>query len=262
MRLSRFFTIIAGTSVVAVSCNQKPSSSSPKAVSDVQAENLKGKIQQVETNTYLIDSVSGQKGRLESKSIEKYDDNGYTVYYSNYTTKDSSTTVSTYDHTLNGYMTAYAGTKNGKPLSSMKLTVDSTTGKYSLAVSFDSTGKEDVFYDSIITNEYGQVLSAKGHHVDSSLKMTFTNNFDSIYYVGGENKDSVGKTTYSSSITLNDKKDPQQMDETNVAKDSTTKTSTTYAYNTWDNTGNWTQQTTTENGKPKKIIERTITYKQ
>ena len=56
-------------------------------------------------------------------------------------------------------------------------------------------------------------------------------------------------------------KDPAQMDETTVSKDSTTKTNTVYAYDTWDNNGNWTQQTTTENNKPKKIIKRVITYK-
>ena len=111
-------------------------------------------------------------------------------------------------------------------------------------------------------NDHGQVVSAKGHHPDSSLKMTFQNNFDSIYYIGGENKDSVGKVTFSSTIKLDDKRNPVQTDETTVTKDSTTKKSITYAYDTWDDNGNWTQQTATENGKPKKIIKRTITYKQ
>lgn len=252
----------AGAALMVASCNQKPSSETSvnKPVADAVSENLKGKVQQVEINTYLADSATGAKGKLESTTIEKYDDNGYTVYFSNFTKKDSATTVNTYDHNANGYMTAFTSTKNGKPLSSMKLTVDSA-GKFASAVSFDSTGKEDIFYDSIATNDYGEVTSAHGHHPDSTLKMTFTNNFDSVYYIGGESKDSVGKLTYSSAIKLNDKKDPQQMDETSVAKDSTTKTTTTYAYNTADSNGNWTQQTITENGKPKKIIERTITYK-
>jgi len=254
--------LFAGIAVTLAACNQKPSpeTNEHKPVTDIIAENLKGNIQQVETNTYLIDSATGQKGKLESTSIEKYDDNGFTNYYSNYTTKDSATMVSTYNHDANGYMMDMNTTKNGKPASSMKITVDSA-GKYQLATSYDSTGKEDVFYDDIASNDYGQVLSAKGHHPDSTLKMTFTNNFDSVYYVGGESKDSVGKLTYSSTIKLNDKKDAEQVEETSVTKDSTTKTTTTYAYDKWDDKGNWTQQTATENGKPKKIIERTITYK-
>ena len=126
----------------------------------------------------------------------------------------------------------------------------------------DSTGKLDVYYDEITTNDFGEVTGAKGHHFDSTIKMSFTNNFDSVYYVGGESKDSVGKTTYSAMLKLDDKRNPTQMEETNVSKDSTTKTTTTYTYDKWDDKGNWTQQSTTENGKPKKIIVRTITYKQ
>jgi hypothetical protein len=254
--------VFAGIAVTLAACNQKPSAeqNSNKPVADVVAENLKGNIQQVETNTYLVDSATGQKGKLESTTIEKYDDNGYTTYYSNYTTKDSATYVTTDEHNANNYFTGQSTTKNGKPSSSLKVDVDSS-GKYKLAISYDSTGKEDMFYDDIASNDYGQVLSGKGHHPDSTLKMTFTNNFDSVYYVGGESKDSVGKVTYSSTIKLNDKKDPEQMDETNVTKDSTTTTTTNYAYDTWDDKGNWTQQTTSEKGKPKKIIIRTITYK-
>jgi hypothetical protein len=260
----RLVTIFAGTIIIVSSCNQKPSASeenSHKTVPDVLAENLKGNIQQVEINTYLVDSATGQKGKLESKTIEKFNDDGYTVSYSRYMTSDSSTTLTEYDVNANGVPTAITTTKNDKPLSSMKIMVDSM-GKYTLATSFDSTGKEDMFYDEIASNEFGQVLSAKGHHADSTLKMTFTNNFDSIYYIGGDSKDSVGKLTFSSIIQLNEKNDPQQMDETTVTKDTTKKTTTTYVYNTSDDKGNWTQQTTSENGKPKKIIIRTITYKQ
>ncbi len=258
----RSFTFIVGMAIIITSCNQKPSSTdnSHKPVPDVQSENLKGNVQQVETNTYLVDSATGQKGKLESTSIEKYDDNGYQTYYSSYTSKDSATYVTTSEHNANGYFTGQSTTKNGKPLSSLKVDVDST-GKYMMATSYDSTGKEDAFYDDINSNEYGEILSAKGHHPDSTLKMTFSNNFDSVYYVGGESKDSVGKVTYSSTVKLDDKKNPIQTDETNVTKDSTTNTTTTFAYDKWDDKGNWTQQTTSEKGKPKKIIERTITYK-
>ena len=254
---------MAGIAVISAACDQSSSSSStksPGAVTDISAENLKGKVQQVETDTYLVDSATGKMDKLDSKSIETFDENGYTASYSNFTTKDSATMLYKYEHNANGFMLGMVTTKNDKPFSSMKIEVDSL-GKYSLATSFDSTGKMDVFYDEITSNEYGQVLSAKGHHPDSTLKMSFINNYDSIYYTGGKSKDSVGKLTYSSSIQLNDKKDPAQMDETSVTRDSTTNTNTTYAYDTWDDKGNWTQQTASEKGKPKKIIKRTITYK-
>ena len=259
----KLFTVLAGLALVATACNEKPAAStetSLKPIPDLQAENLKGKIEQVETETYLIDSATGQLGKLESKSIEKYNDAGYTISYSNYITKDSSTTLSSYDIDAGGFFKGVKTTKNDKPLSSMTAVVDS--GRYKLATSYDSTGKVDVFYDDIMINDFGQVVSATGHHADSTLKMSFKNNFDSIYYTGGETKDSVGKVTYSSTIKLDDKRNPVETNEMSVTKDSTTNTTTSYAYDSWDSNGNWTQQTATENGKPKKIIKRTIMYKQ
>lgn len=255
-------TLIAGACIIFLSCNQTSTSEIKlhMAVADVKAENLKGQVKQVETDTYLIDSATGKMGKLDSKAIENFDDSGYTITYSNYDSKDSSTTLYNYTHNPRGFITGYTATKSGKPLSSMKIEPDSL-GKYISAILFDSLGKTDVVYTDIKSNDFGQVLSAKGLHKDSTLKMTFVNNYDSIYYIGGENKDSVGKVTYSSSVKLNDKKDQEEIEETSVTKDSTTKTISKYTYDVWDKTGNWTQQTINENGKPKKIIKRIILYK-
>ena len=259
----KLVTVLAGTALIVAACNQNPAPSTDntsKPVPDALAENLKGRIEQVEIETYLIDSATGKMGKLESKSIEKYNDDGYTTSYSTYTAKDSSTIFNAYDIDANGYFKGMKTTKNDKPLTSMTVVLDS--GKYTSATEYDSAGKVSTIYDEIVMNDYGQVVSATGHHADSSLKMSFKNNFDSIYYVGGESKDSVGKVTYSSTIKLDDKRNSLQTDETTVTKDSTTKKTTTYIYDSWDNNANWTQQTASENGKPKKIIKRTITYKQ
>ena len=259
----KLFTVLAGTALIAAACNQNPAPSTDttkKPVPDALAENLKGKIEQVEIETYLIDSATGQMGKLDSKTVEKYNDDGYAISYSNYNAKDSSTTVNTYDIDADGYFNGMKTTKNDKPLSSMTVVLDS--GKYISATELDSAGKVNTIYDEIVINDYGQVVSATGHHADSSLKMSFKNNFDSVYYIGGESKDSVGKITFSSTIKLDDKRNPVKTDETTVTKDSTTNKSTTYAYDSWDSNGNWTQQTITENGKPAKIVKRAITYKQ
>ena len=258
MKVHPFLLIV----VIAVSaCQQKNSSDKNLsiAVPDLKSENVKGSVQKIEAETYLIDSATGKQGKLDSRSTETYNEKGYETAYTFFSAKDSSTMVYHYDHDSSGFITTMSTTKNNKPFSSMQIQVDSA-GHYTLAKSFDSTGKIDAYYDTIESNIYGEVLSAKGHHPDSTLKMTFTNHYDSVFYVGGESKDSVGKLTYSSTVKLNDKKDPEQMQETSVTKDSTTKTSTTYRYDNQDNQGNWTQQTITENGKPKKIVKRTITY--
>jgi hypothetical protein len=250
-------------------CNQKQSAAGPApAASDLLSENLKGNVTQVESDTYKIDST-GKTGPLDEKNIEKYDSAGYTSSYITMNGKDSLKSQTNFQHNASGFLLSVqtTGGKNEKK-SSMIIEFDSS-GKYNLAKSYDSTGKLDIFYTEIITNNYGQVTGANGHHADSTLKMTFTNDFDSVYYVGGVSKDSVGKLTYSSKMVLNEKKDPAKMEEITVTtdpktkKDSTKNTTLTYTYENWDPHGNWTQQTSfDEKGKPVKIIKRIIVYKE
>src|SRR5258706_7916789 len=128
----RKFTIVACIAVTAFACNQ-PSASEDKThkpVPDLISENVKGKVQQIVTETYLIDSVTGKMGKLESKGTETFDDNGYTNSYSNYTANDSATMLTKLDHDASGFTTGVTTTKNDKPVSSMKIMVDSM-GKYS-----------------------------------------------------------------------------------------------------------------------------------
>ena len=88
---------------------------------------------------------------------------------------------------------------NNKKTSSLTLDFNND-GKYSIARSYDSTGKIDSYYDDITINENGQVTGAKQHHLGSSMKMSFTSNFEKQFYTAGETKDSIGKVTYSSKI--------------------------------------------------------------
>jgi hypothetical protein len=252
-----------------IASNQKqPASDAPKSVNDWAGENLKGKLSQVETDTYKIDST-GKMGPLDEKIIEKYDSAGYTVSTVTTNGKDSIKSQSSFQHDANGFMTSMetTGAKNEKK-SSLTIMYDGP-GKFSGAKSYDSTGKMDVYYTDLTSNSFGLVTGGKGHHSDSTLKMSFVNEFDSIYYVGGSAKDSLGKTTYTGKQTLNDKKDPAKLDEMTVTtdpktkKDSTKTTSTTYTYDGWDSHGNWTQQTSiNEKGKPTKVVKRVFVYKE
>ena len=263
---ARFLLLLLLISIV--SCNEKPPvSEAPRAVNDWTAENMKGHPTQVETNTYKVDST-GKMGPLDEKSIEKYDSSGYTLSIITMNGKDSIKTQSSFVHTADGFMTSMetTGAKNEKK-SSLTVQYDGP-GKYSGAKSYDSNGKMDVYYKDITSNSFGLVTGAKGYHTDSTLKMSFVNDFDSVYYIGGSSKDSIGKTTYNAKQTLNDKKDVAKLEEMTVTtdpktkKDSTKTTVTTYTYDGWDSHGNWTQQTgINEKGKPVKIVKRIILYK-
>jgi len=265
----RILLSILSGSLLMTACNQKQSASSVSyAVNDLANENLKGDITQVETDSYIIDST-GKTGPLDEKNIEKFDSSGYTASYISMNGKDSIKSQGKFQHNATGFLTDMqtTGAKDEKK-SSMIIEYDSA-GKYSLAKSYDSTGKMDVYYKDITSNKFGEFTGAKGYHPDSTLKMSFNNNYDSIYFIGGDAKDSVGKLTYSSTVKLNDKKDVAKLDETIITmdpktkKDSTKNTSTTYTYDGWDSHGNWTQQTSfNEKGKPTKIVKRVISYKQ
>lgn len=251
------------------SCNQKPpATETPKAVSDWTGENLKGNPTQVESDTYNIDST-GKTGPLDEKNIYKYDSTGYAISNVIMNGKDSVKTQTIFMHGADGYMTSME-TTGGKNEKKYSLTIQySGPGKYKGAKAYDSTGKMDVYYTDLTSNSFGMVTGGKGYHPDSVLKMSFVNEFDSVYYIGGSSKDSLGKTTYSGKQTLNDKKDVVKLEEMTVTmdpktkKDSTKSTITTYTYDGWDSHGNWTQQTSiNEKGKPTKIIKRIIVYKE
>ena len=66
-----------------------------------------------------------------------------------------------------------------------------------------------------------------------------------------------GKETYSSKIKLDDKNNVIENATKEVTKDSTTNKTTKYRYDSYDDTGNWTQRTEMdENGKPVKIVKK------
>ncbi|MEP6847190.1 MAG: hypothetical protein ABI861_14355 [Panacibacter sp.] len=263
----RTIHVITGIVLLLTACTQKPSteSSVPVAATDIAQDNLKGNVQQLESDTYLVDSTG--KDSIDSKNIEVFDDKGYAASITNKNGKDSVLSETSYTHNANGFLTNLSGKANGKTTFSLTLEYDST-GKYMMVKTYDSTGKMDSYYTDITSNAFGQPTGGKNYHADSTLKMSFVTEYDSIYFVGSNSTDSTGKVVYSSKVKLNDKKDAAELNEMSVTpdpktkKDSTKNTVTTYTYDGWDSHGNWTQQTSlNEKGKPTKLIKRIIMYK-
>ena len=252
--------LFAGLTTLLFACNQQTEKKLLQ-MPDLEQQNLKGKIRQVETDNYAADST-GTIGAMDTccNSAEEYDDNGYSIRYITKDAKGNIKTEQSFTHNDAGLFTGMTTMTDNKKTSSLTVELDKDQ-KYHVVRSLDSMDKMDSYYDEIVTNEFGEVTSAKQHHPDSSLKSSFTNNFEKQFYVGGESKDSTGKVTYSSSVKLNDKNDQEQVTETTVDKDSTKTTVTTYKYDGWDEQGNWTQRTTYDDkGKPTKITKRIITY--
>ena len=252
------FSFVVVASLTVFSCGESKQAV-PKN-SDWLADNLSGKVEQTTDSTYKADST-GKMGELDSCCVvsTKYDEKGYASGYTSTDVAGTDKQEGTFTHDEKGLFTGQKFTKNGKPLSS--LAVQNDNGKYSGAQSFDSANKMDFYYTDITSNDYGRVTAFKQFKPDSTLKLTMTFTYDKQFFKGQVTKDSVGKETYSSSQTLDDKNNVIESTTKEVTKDSTTNKTTKFRYDSFDDKGNWTQRTEMdEKGKPVKIVKRTVAY--
>ena len=252
------FSLLVVASLIVFSCGESKQEALKNT--DLLGDNLLGKVEQTTETTYKTDST-GKMGAQDSCCViqQKYDEKGYgTVYFSNNKagTEKEETIIT---HNDKGLFSSQKTTKNGKPVSMISVEFDN--GKYSGAQSFDSTNKMDFYYTDLTTNDYDRLTGYKQYKADSIFKMSMTNTYDKQYLKGQSAKDSAGKETYSSTLKLDDKNNLIEITTKEVTKDATINKTTKYRYDSFDDKGNWTQRTEMdENGKPVKIVKRTITY--
>ncbi|MEP6927713.1 MAG: hypothetical protein ABI834_08755 [Ginsengibacter sp.] len=245
-------------SVVLISCGESKKEA-PKNT-DLPSDNLLGKVEKATETTYKADSA-GKPGDQDSCCVvtTKYDEKGYASGYTSVNKAGTNTEEGVFSHNDNGSFIAQKTTKNGKPFSSV--TVQNENGKISGAQEFDSTNKLSFYYTDVTVNDYERLTGFKQYKPDSTLKMSMTNTYDKQILKAQSIKDSVGKETYSSNLKLNDKNNVIESTTKEVTKDSTINKTTKYRYDSFDDTGNWTQKTEMDgNGKPVKIVKRTVTY--
>lgn len=249
--------------IFVISCSESKKET-PKN-NDWIADNLSGKVEQTTDSTFKADST-GKMGELDSCCVSstKYDEQGYSSGYTSVDKAGTDHEEGTFTHDDKGLFTGQKFTKNGKTTGS--LTVENKDGTYSGAHSFDSTGKMDFYYTDITANDYGRITGFKQYKPDSTLKMSMTMNYNNQFLKDQSAKDSVGKETSSYAQTYDDKNNViestyKQVKTDSTKKDTTITTITKYRYDIFDDKGNWTQRTEMDkDGKPVKIVKRTITY--
>lgn len=252
-------TLIMG--YLLVSCSTKNKETESAKNSDWTTQNLKGKVQSLEESSYTPDSA-GKIDAMDSccTYVQQFDEKGYNTSSS---TKDSKGTVkdeTTISHYDGGQAKEVVTMSNGKKTSSFSIQIDKD-GKYSGAKAFDSAGKLISFYTNLKEDDYGAVTNGVEHKADSSIKSSFTSEYNKGMQVSTIGKDSSGKVTYTFKSELNDKRDIAKSTSTNTTKDSTTTKVLTYKYDSYDDEGNWTQRTTfNDKGKATKVVKRTYTY--
>ena len=241
-----------------IACNSQPIQNATTNVqkSDFGFDNLRGKVETIESEAVNFDSTGKAKGD-STHSIGAYDKATNIVKE---TVKDNSgvTTINEVTYYANGFSKEEKTTVNGTVM--VRVTIDSVIkGQHTGAKVWDSTGKQ-IGYCDVIYNDYGQVTWGKTFYMNGKLQFGWESKFDRHHYIGGSRTDSTGKIVFQSTQKLNDKDDPAEEQYTEEEEGVSTTTNLTYKYDSYDEKGNWTQRSTYKNGKLKRIVKRTITY--
>lgn len=240
-----------------IACNNQPTQ---KATTNIQRTefgfaNLKGKPETIDSKTVNFDSTGKAIGD-STQSLGTYDNGGNLVKE---TIKDNLaiTTIIELAYYANGFNKEEKRTVNGTVQYS--LTIDSVVkGQHTGVKIWDSAGKQ-VGYCDAIYNEFGQVTWSK-IYMNGKLQFAYEAKYDGPRWVGSSKTDSTGKIVSEFTRKLNDKDDPAEEQYTTVEEGVTTTTSLTYKYDSYDEKGNWTQQSTYKNDKLISVTKRAITY--
>ena len=252
--------IVAGSLLAACGEPGKKEAGIPKN-SDWNADNLKGMVKTLEIMTYTPDSTGAiDKPDSCCSDVQHYDEQGYFTSFESKTTAGIVSTSGTATRYPDGRMKEFINMKHGKQQGRFSIELDEK-GQYAHAIGYDSNNVMDIYYTDITDNDFGAITGAVAHHPDSSIKESFKSVYQGPIMESSTTTDSLGKTKSTFMITLNDKLDREKTIYTNHGKDSTTTEVETFTYETYDDQGNWTQRTTYDkDGKPKKVVKRTITY--
>ena len=241
-----------------MACNDQPSQ---KVTTNIQRTefgfgNLRGKVETIESKTVDFDSTGKAKAD-STQSFGVYDKAGNIVTE---TVKDNSgdTTINEVTYYGNGFSKEEKTTVNG--VVQGRLTIDSVVkGQHTAAQFWDSSGKQ-LGYCDVILNEYGQVTWGKTFNMSGTLQFAWEYKFDGPYSIGGSRTDSTGKVVYQSTLKRNDKNDLAEEQYTETENGVTTTQKITFKYDSYDEKGNWTQESTYKNGKLISVTKRAITY--
>lgn len=251
--------------ILAISCSEKKETA--ERFTDWAADNLKGEVQKITETPYKADSL-GKIGEMDSCCIDviEYDSIGNITKVTSRDSKGNPGREQAFTKYDNGLFKEIVTTVDGKVTNRVTVQIDSS-GKYTTAQEYDSTGKLSSFYKDITQNDYNQLTSMKEYKADSSLKSSFETKYDKQIFVGQVDKDSSGKEVSKSSARVDDRGNQIEftrtstMKDAKTKKDSTTTKTTKYKYDLFDEQGNWIQRTASdEKDKPTKIIKREIIY--
>ena len=198
----------------------------------MEQANIKGHVTKLITETYEIDSI-GQIIKLESQTIENFDELGYTITDTTRNFTEKNETVNFLKYNINGSLSSLATFENGKKQSEMLLKYDND-----------------------------KCISMNIYDANGKFLMSYVNEYDSIYQIGATAKDSSGILKSEVKIHLTDKKYEENFIEVSYFKDSTDRKNLSYQYEKWDTAGNWIKKIILDGkGNTIKTVKRIFNYR-
>lgn len=226
-----------------------------------QNEHLKGEVKTITETPYKTDA-DGALGEMDSCCIEvrEYDNNGYHVKTTEKNSTGEVTAVNVIEHTETGKFVSSTWTQNGKQVWQRKVT-RGDDGKVTSAYDTDSTMQVTNYYESEVMNEFDQPVKGKSFLPDSSFEGTWSWKYTDGLRTGRGWIDKNGVQLVDRTGEVNEMGWLSKVVDTRTDDEGvTTTTVETYTYDSFDEMGNWTQCTLSENGTPVKIMKRTYTY--
>jgi hypothetical protein len=258
--------LICAAALLLFSCNSAPKGPED-AVSVIAANSflmlnhLKGMVMIIEETRFTPDSL-GQIGEMDSCCLELtiLDKAGFWIKYEDKDQLGNIVEEMIFENLEDGKFKSATKMINGVEVMNMLIS-RSEDGKALYAVDTDSSGAILNYYNEISENDLGQVLGGTTYTGDSVILGAWSRNYIDGLQAGRGWVDSSGVQSYKSVGALNEQGLLATMSIERLVGDSTVKTVETYVYDSFDETGNWSQKTTLdEDGKATKVVKRMYTY--
>jgi hypothetical protein len=229
--------------------------------SDWANDHLQGKVRTIEASTYTPEE-NGEISAMDSCCVEidEFNDQGFIVTNKEMDAEGNMMRVTVVEYTETGQFLSATTTENGKQVWKRQIEMDEE-GTVLSAYDSDSTQQTTAVYSGMTYNEYNQPLEGAMHTGDSTFLGTW-----SWQYIDGER---VGRGWIDSSGVEWIKRVGEVNENGWVSKvtdygfdgeGNKTTTIETYTYDSFDETGNWTQRTEFKDEKPVQVVKRRYTY--
>jgi hypothetical protein len=253
--------------IMVISCknSDKTSNESSETVemerTNLANAHLNGKVKAIEETPYTPDE-DGNIGEIDSCCIKirEYNDKGFRTKNIEKNKAGNITAVNVVEHTETGKFKSSTWTENGKEVWKRVVTRDEN-GKVVQAVDTDSTNQVTRIHKGEVYNEYNQPVSGKSFMSDNTYLGTWSWKYVDGLRTGRTWIDSSDVQRVNRTGEVNDKGWLSRVVDVRVNEtDDTVTTIETYTYDSFDETGNWTQRTEFNDDKPVKVLKRVYTY--